>query len=98
MGMSNLAALQGADSATGSSCQTSQAASGEYFRLMDWNSLRNVGMAGERFKKAQSFAEKDGVDVDALIAKSGHLKSPFARVANYRTNVGDFVYADGRYG
>lgn len=76
-GMSNLAALQGADSASLSRAmyQTSQAMSGEYFRLMDWNSLRNAGMAGERFKKALKLvAEKDGVDVDALIAKSGSFE------------------------
>ena len=80
-GMSNLAALQGAQSSelNRAMYQTSQAMSAEYFRLMDWRSIQNAGMGGEQFKRAlKMVAATRGTDVDALIAKAGSFEDSLA--------------------
>lgn len=76
-GISNLAAASGSTSQQASTAmyQLSQALSSGTVKLMDWNSVVNAGMGGEKFQEAlKATAREHGVAVDDLIAKNGSFR------------------------
>ena len=76
-GMSNLAAVMGADSnqAAHAMQQLSQALATGTVRLQDWMSIENASMGGEAFQEAlKRTAATYGTNVDALIAKNGSFR------------------------
>ena len=76
-GIANLAAASGSNSQQASTAmyQLSQALSTGTVRLMDWNSVVNAGMGGEKFQEAlKATAREYGVAVDDIIEKSGSFR------------------------
>jgi tape measure domain-containing protein len=76
-GIANLAAASGSTSQQASTAmyQLSQALSSGTVKLMDWNSVVNAGMGGEKFQEAlKSTAREYGVAVDDLIKKNGNFR------------------------
>jgi tape measure domain-containing protein len=76
-GIANLAAASGSTSQQASTAmyQLSQALAAGTVKLMDWNSVVNAGMGGEKFQEALKATARDhGVAVDALIEKNGSFR------------------------
>lgn len=76
-GLSNVAALSGANSQQAASAmyQMSQAMSSGTIKLMDWNSLVNNNMGGERIQEAlKTTARVHGVAIDDMISKNGSFR------------------------
>ena len=76
-GIANLAAASGSTSQQASTAmyQLSQALAAGQVKLMDWNSVVNAGMGGEKFQEAlKATAREHGVAVDALIKKNGSFR------------------------
>lgn len=76
-GLSNAAALFGADSMAASRAgyQLSQALAAGSVKLMDWNSLVNASMGGEQMQTAiMRVARHHGVAIDAMIEKEGSFR------------------------
>lgn len=76
-GIANLAAASGSSSQQASTAmyQLSQALSTGTVRLMDWNSVVNAGMGGEKFQMAlKATAREHGVAVDDIIEKNGSFR------------------------
>lgn len=76
-GIANLAAASGSTSQQASTAmyQLSQALAAGTVKLMDWNSVVNAGMGGEKFQEAlKSTAKEHGVAVDDLIKKHGSFR------------------------
>lgn len=76
-GIANLAAASGSNSQQASTAmyQLSQALSTGVVKLMDWNSVVNAGMGGEKFQEAlKATAREHGVAVDDIIKKEGSFR------------------------
>jgi len=76
-GMSNLAAVMGADSTQAATAmqQLSQALATGTVRLQDWMSIEHASMGGEAFQEAlKRTAATYGTNVDALIEKNGSFR------------------------
>ena len=76
-GIANLAAASGSSSQQASTAmyQLSQAIAAGTVKLMDWNSVVNAGMGGEKFQEAlKATAREHGVAVDAIIEKNGSFR------------------------
>ena len=76
-GIANLAAASGSTSQQASTAmyQLSQALSSGTVKLMDWNSVVNAGMGGEKFQEALKATARDhGVNVDKMIKKNGSFR------------------------
>ena len=76
-GIANLAAASGSTSQQASTAmyQLSQALSSGTIRLMDWNSVVNAGMGGEKFQEAlKATAKEHGIAIDDIIAKNGSFR------------------------
>ena len=76
-GIANLAASSGSTSQQASTAmyQLSQALSTGVVKLMDWNSVVNAGMGGEKFQEAlKATAREYGVGVDEIIEKNGSFR------------------------
>ena len=76
-GIANLAASSGSTSQQASTAmyQLSQALASGTVKLMDWNSVVNAGMGGEKFQEAlKATAREHGVAVDDIIKKSGSFR------------------------
>lgn len=76
-GIANLAAASGSNSQQASTAmyQLSQALATGTVKLMDWNSVVNAGMGGEKFQNAlKSTAREMGIAVDAMIEKNGSFR------------------------
>lgn len=76
-GIANLAAASGSSSQQASVAmyQLSQALAAGTVKLMDWNSVVNAGMGGEKFQEAlKATAREHGIAVDAIIEKNGSFR------------------------
>ena len=83
-GIANLAAASGSSSQQASTAmyQLSQALAAGTVKLMDWNSVVNAGMGGQKFQEAlkqtaremKQFNKDYKYDVDALIKKNGSFR------------------------
>ena len=76
-GIANLAAASGSSSQQASTAmyQLSQALASGSVKLMDWNSVVNAGMGGQKFQEAlKATAREHGVNVDSMIKKSGSFR------------------------
>lgn len=76
-GIANLAAASGSTSQQASTAmyQLSQALAAGTVKLMDWNSVVNAGMGGEKFQEALKATARDhGVAVDDIIKKNGSFR------------------------
>ena len=76
-GIANLAAASGSTSQQASTAmyQLSQALSSGTVKLMDWNSVINAGMGGQKFQDAlKATAREQGIVVDAIINKYGSFR------------------------
>lgn len=76
-GIANLAAMSGSNSQQASTAmyQLSQALAAGTVKLMDWNSVVNAGMGGEKFQNAlKQTAREMGIAVDDIIAKNGSFR------------------------
>lgn len=76
-GIANLAASSGSTSQQASTAmyQLSQALAAGTVKLMDWNSVVNAGMGGEKFQNAlKQTAREHGVAVDKIIKKNGSFR------------------------
>jgi len=76
-GIANLAAASGSTSQQASTAmyQFSQALAAGTVKLMDWNSVVNAGMGGEKFQEALKVtAREHGIAVDKLIEKNGSFR------------------------
>lgn len=77
-GLANAAAIAGVNSAAASRAwyQTSQAMSQGVFKLMDWKSLENAGIAGEQFRKVlEMVAKSEGVQIEQLKKRYGGFRN-----------------------
>ena len=76
-GIANLAAASGSTSQQASTAmyQLSQALAAGTVKLMDWNSVVNAGMGGEKFQEALKATARDhGIAVDDIIEKNGSFR------------------------
>ena len=76
-GLSNVAAGAGANNTAlaRAEYQVSQALQAGTFRLMDWNSLVQAGMANpEMQEQLKQTAREYGIDIDSIIAKHGSFR------------------------
>lgn len=76
-GIANLAAASGSNSQQASTAmyQLSQALAAGTVKLMDWNSVVNAGMGGEKFQEAlKATAREHGIAVDDIIKKQGSFR------------------------
>lgn len=76
-GIANLAAASGSTSQQASTAmyQLSQAMAAGTVKLMDWNSVVNAGMGGEKFQEAlKATAREHGITVDEIIEKNGSFR------------------------
>ena len=76
-GIANLAAASGSTSQQASTAmyQLSQALAAGTVKLMDWNSVVNAGMGGEKFQNALKDTARDhGIAVDEIIKKQGSFR------------------------
>lgn len=76
-GFSNAAAMAGTDStrAAGAMYQLSQAMSSGKVQLMDWRSLEQANITGERFQETiKETARAHGIAIDEMIAENGALR------------------------
>ncbi|MBO5887460.1 MAG: peptidoglycan-binding protein [Bacteroidaceae bacterium] len=76
-GIANLAAASGSTSQQASTAmyQLSQALAAGTVKLMDWNSVVNAGMGGEKFQLAlKETAREHGIAVDEMIEKEGSFR------------------------
>ena len=76
-GIANLAAASGSSSQQASTAmyQLSQALAAGTVKLMDWNSVVNAGMGGQKFQDAlKQTARECGIAVDDMIKKHGSFK------------------------
>lgn len=76
-GIANLAAASGSNSYQASTAmyQLSQALAAGTVKLMDWNSVVNAGMGGEKFQNAlKATAREMGIAVDSIIEKNGSFR------------------------
>lgn len=76
-GIANLAAASGSTSQQASTAmyQLSQALASGTVKLMDWNSVVNAGMGGEKFQNAlKATAKEHGVAIDDIIKKQGSFR------------------------
>lgn len=76
-GIANLAAASGSSSEQASTAmyQLSQALAAGTVKLMDWNSVVNAGMGGEKFQEAlKQTAREHGIAVDQIIKKNGSFR------------------------
>lgn len=76
-GIANLAAASGSTSQQASTAmyQLSQALAAGTVKLMDWNSVVNAGMGGEKFQEALKATARDhGIAVDDIIKKQGSFR------------------------
>ncbi len=76
-GIANLAAASGSNSQQASTAmyQLSQALAAGTVKLMDWNSVVNAGMGGEKFQEAlKSTAREHGIAVDQMIKNNGSFR------------------------
>ena len=76
-GIANLAAASGSTSQQASTAmyQLSQAMAAGSVKLMDWNSVVNAGMGGEKFQEAlKATAREHGIAVDDIIKASGSFR------------------------
>ena len=76
-GIANLAAASGSTSQQASTAmyQLSQAMSSGTVKLMDWNSVVNAGMGGQKFQDALKATARDhGIAVDEMIEENGSFR------------------------
>ena len=76
-GIANLAAMSGSNSQQAATAmyQLSQALAAGTVKLMDWNSVVNAGMGGQKFQDAlKQTAREMGISVDAMIKKHGSFR------------------------
>ena len=76
-GIANLAAASGSNSQQASTAmyQLSQALAAGTVKLMDWNSVVNAGMGGEKFQEAlKATAREHGIAVDQIIKDNGSFR------------------------
>ena len=76
-GIANLAAASGSSSQQASTAmyQLSQALAAGTVKLMDWNSVVNAGMGGEKFQEAlKATAREHGIAVDEIIEANGSFR------------------------
>lgn len=76
-GIANLAAASGSNSQQASTAmyQLSQALATGTVKLMDWNSVVNAGMGGEKFQEAlKATAREYGTNVDEIIEANGSFR------------------------
>ena len=76
-GIANLAAASGSTSQQASTAmyQLSQAMAAGTVKLVDWNSVVNAGMGGQKFQEAlKATAREHGIAVDELIKKNGSFR------------------------
>jgi tape measure domain-containing protein len=76
-GIANLAAASGSTSQQASTAmyQLSQALSSGSLKLMDWNSVVNAGMGGQKFQDAlKATAREHGIAVDDMVKKHGSFR------------------------
>ena len=76
-GIANLAAASGSNSQQASTAmyQLSQALAAGTVKLMDWNSVVNAGMGGEKFQEAlKATAREHGIAVDEIIKANGSFR------------------------
>lgn len=81
-GIANLAAASGSTSQQASTAmyQLSQALSSGTVRLMDWNSVVNANMGGEKFQEAlKQTAKESGVAIDKIIEKAGSFRESLSQ-------------------
>lgn len=81
-GIANLAAASGSNSQQASTAmyQLSQALAAGTVKLMDWNSVVNAGMGGEKFQEAlKATAREYGIAVDSMIADSGSFRESLSK-------------------
>ena len=76
-GIANLAAASGSSSQQASTAmyQLSQALAAGTVKLMDWNSVVNAGMGGEKFQNAlKETAREFGIGVDEIVESAGSFR------------------------
>ena len=76
-GIANLAAASGSNSQQASTAmyQLSQALAAGSVKLMDWNSVVNAGMGGEKFQEAlKQTAREHHIAVDNMITRNGSFR------------------------
>ena len=81
-GIANLAAASGSNSQQASTAmyQLSQALAAGTVKLMDWNSVVNAGMGGEKFQNAlKETAREHGIAVDSIIKEQGSFRESLTR-------------------
>lgn len=81
-GIANLAASSGSTSQQASTAmyQLSQALAAGTVKLMDWNSVVNAGMGGEKFQEAlKATAREHGIAVDGIIKEQGSFRESLTR-------------------